>query len=856
MRVSSPLSAMIPDERAAAVLDERQVLGVGGALDAAAGRVVAHLLRQQPDEAADRAVVPVHRRVERQHAAAEEPLADRDGLVEVGALLLSSFVTTTARGMPTAAHSSQSSWVAPSTPSVAEMTNRAASAARRPRAGRRRSRRNPGCRRVDLDAVDLEGARPDPRERCWRTSASSKSETVVPVLDAAGAPGHRRPRAACSTRVVFPEPEADQHDVADLVRPVDLRMPAGGSCGVLVCHLDRLRVVAAWVVGHPFSCVPREATASGNRYAVTLITAMLNNASGPCRRGSRHRPGRPWPAPPARLARRRHDSSAVGASAAAVVLPRQQWAVVPGDPAVRLQRPARRHDGPDVGAVRAPGRVPRLHPRPRRRRRDVRRIVLGFTNSATVDGGCGDRVPRRRLSCRTPRRAESVGAECNVGHRSGRAADHRRCRGALLYGLACPTSSRWCCGFSRRSPGSPSASGCCTCAPARLRTTTPEAAASTTSASLDRVRLRAGRSEAHARRRRTATFDRIADTLWSRHGRTVLRLESNLRRVVGPEVSDDELRCPEAGHAVAASATGATPSGCPARAVSDRVVVRRLRRRPRSRRDALAGGQASSWPCRTWATGTTPARGRRSRTSGGPASPSGSSPRTSTRSSCLPALAGDGHHPAHRRRPAVPLPDGAAQGGRLRRSARRPRPGQGRRARPVLRREGEDARRSRGPRRRHGRRADDRRATSTTGATPCGSTRRSRCRRRAKRSRRIFRRRAWSSTGSPVGIAGAPDRLAHAAARVGGTSTTSTRRRRRSSEGRHRLPHDWSTPGGVQAHVRDLAVALMRLGHEVSVPAPCDDDADVEPAAVRRVVGPAGLRGLTTARRPRCSSAP
>ena len=40
-------------------------------------------------------------------------------------------------------------------------------------------------------------------------------------------------------------------------------------------------------------------------------------------------------------------------------------------------------------------------------------------------------------------------------------------------------------------------------------------------------------------------------------------------------------------------------------------------------------------------------------------------------------------------------------------------------------------------------------------------------------------------------------------------------------------PYDWSTPGGVQAHVRDLAVALQRLGHDVSVLAPCDDDVEV-----------------------------
>ncbi len=39
-----------------------------------------------------------------------------------------------------------------------------------------------------------------------------------------------------------------------------------------------------------------------------------------------------------------------------------------------------------------------------------------------------------------------------------------------------------------------------------------------------------------------ATFERIADTMWARRGASVQRLESNLRRVVGPELSQDELR--------------------------------------------------------------------------------------------------------------------------------------------------------------------------------------------------------------------------------------------------------------------------------------------------------------------------
>ena len=38
-------------------------------------------------------------------------------------------------------------------------------------------------------------------------------------------------------------------------------------------------------------------------------------------------------------------------------------------------------------------------------------------------------------------------------------------------------------------------------------------------------------------------------------------------------------------------------------------------------------------------------------------------------------------------------------------------------------------------------------------------------------------------------------------------------------------PYAWDVPGGVQAHVRDLTVALLRRGHEVSVMAPADEDA-------------------------------
>ncbi|NIR43629.1 MAG: glycosyltransferase, partial [Gemmatimonadetes bacterium] len=40
-------------------------------------------------------------------------------------------------------------------------------------------------------------------------------------------------------------------------------------------------------------------------------------------------------------------------------------------------------------------------------------------------------------------------------------------------------------------------------------------------------------------------------------------------------------------------------------------------------------------------------------------------------------------------------------------------------------------------------------------------------------------------------------------------------------------PYSWDVPGGVQAHIRDLAELLMGRGHEVSVLAPGDDDIDV-----------------------------
>jgi phosphatidylinositol alpha-mannosyltransferase len=45
-------------------------------------------------------------------------------------------------------------------------------------------------------------------------------------------------------------------------------------------------------------------------------------------------------------------------------------------------------------------------------------------------------------------------------------------------------------------------------------------------------------------------------------------------------------------------------------------------------------------------------------------------------------------------------------------------------------------------------------------------------------------------------------------------------------------PYSWDIPGGVQAHVRDLAETLLAMGHQVSVLVPADDDTPVPPYVV------------------------
>ncbi len=45
-------------------------------------------------------------------------------------------------------------------------------------------------------------------------------------------------------------------------------------------------------------------------------------------------------------------------------------------------------------------------------------------------------------------------------------------------------------------------------------------------------------------------------------------------------------------------------------------------------------------------------------------------------------------------------------------------------------------------------------------------------------------------------------------------------------------PYSWDVPGGVQQHIRDLAEALIDVGHDVSVISPADDDTPLPPYVV------------------------
>ena len=173
-----------------------------------------------------------------------------------------------------------------------------------------------------------------------------------------------------------------------------------------------------------------------------------------------------------------------------------------------------------------------------------------------------------------------------------------------------------------------------------------------------------------------------------------------------------------------------------------------------------------------------------------------------------------------------------------------------RRARAVLRREGQDARGSGGPGRRHRGRADHGVALLRGRPQPaCASTRAIEVPPRASARDGSSARRSSSRTRFEDGIRRAPGRLAHAAAALGrgprpveGAARTRDGVGRTSREGRHRLPLRLVVARrrpGARPRPRRGAAAARARGQRAG---PGEDDD--RPAAVRRVHGRRGVRGL------------
>src|SRR5215472_391968 len=201
---------------------------------------------------------------------------------------------TTARGMPTAAHSSQSMRVRPSTPSVAATANSAASAARRPARRSPVKSAYPGVSsRLTLTPAWVRGASVRLTDRCCLISTSSKSLTVVPSSTRPARWMVPVATSSASTSVVLPAPE---WPTSTTLRTL-LCWPAAGAppeaacpfLSVIICLLPgsvRLRHDQPLPDGHrtttpepesPREPVPEPRRAAFAAGATRIRTAMLNS---------------------------------------------------------------------------------------------------------------------------------------------------------------------------------------------------------------------------------------------------------------------------------------------------------------------------------------------------------------------------------------------------------------------------------------------------------------------------------------------------------------------------------------------------------------------------------------------------
>ena len=189
-------------------------------------------------------------------------------------------MTATARGMPTAAHSSHSAAVAASMPSDGgDHEERGVGG---PQAGAQLADEvgvAGGVQQVDLDAVVQQRRAGQATERCWRTAAGSWSLTVVPSATVPARPIVPVAASSASTSVVLPAPECP---TSTTLRTLPGSVTTGARAGDTLllgllrhgAHLPQPVVVA--------TAARREAArASARRYPpVVCCTAGTGRADG------------------------------------------------------------------------------------------------------------------------------------------------------------------------------------------------------------------------------------------------------------------------------------------------------------------------------------------------------------------------------------------------------------------------------------------------------------------------------------------------------------------------------------------------------------------------------------------------
>ena len=210
------------------------MLRLGRALLAGAAAVVVDLLRQQADQTSGGSVVGGQREIEGQYAVPEDALAHGHGLVEVGALLVDLGDDHCAR------HADRRALLPQQTRAAVDTVHRGDDEQCGVRGAEPGAEVTDevgvpgGVQQVDLDAVVLERRQ---RQRDRALLAHLRLVEVAhrgAVLDATGPrdrPG--RDEQGLDERRLPRSGVADQHDVADVLRAVGPRCPAGGCRGGL-----------------------------------------------------------------------------------------------------------------------------------------------------------------------------------------------------------------------------------------------------------------------------------------------------------------------------------------------------------------------------------------------------------------------------------------------------------------------------------------------------------------------------------------------------------------------------------------------------------------------------------------------